>query len=154
MPPNPSELLSSERMLEGLDELKKQFDIILFDSTPCMLVTDALIISRIVDATIIVSSHKKTKIEDLKTVQKNIENVGGKIAGVIINKIPVSLQKYKSKYYYYGNNEKTRENKESMESIKEKNYETKEEESVENDEIKSNKTIIDQIDKYLEENKE
>ena len=154
VPPNPSELLSSERMLEGLDELKKQFDIILFDSTPCMLVTDALIISRIVDATIIVSSYKKTKIEDLKTVQKNIENVGGKIAGVIINKIPVSLQKYKSKYYYYGNNEETRENKESMETIKEKNYETKEEESVENDEIKSNKTIIDQIDKYLEENKE
>ena len=62
--------------------------------------------------------------------------------------------KYKSKYYYYGNNEKTRENKESMKTIKEKNYETKEEESVENDEIKSNKTIIDQIDKYLEENKE
>lgn len=61
-----------------------------------MLVTDALIISRIVDATIIVSSHKKTKIEDLKTVQKNIENVGGKIAGVIINKIPVSLQNIKA----------------------------------------------------------
>ena len=64
------------------------------------------------------------------------------------------MQKYKSKYYYYGNNEKTRENKESMETIKEKNYETKEKESVENDEIESNKTIIDQIDKYLEENKE
>ena len=49
---------------------------------------------------------------------------------------------------------KKQEKKESMESIKEKNYETKEKESVENDEIESNKTIIDQIDKYLEENKE
>ena len=87
VPPNPSELLSSEKMVKGLEELKEKFDIILFDSTPCMLVTDAVIISRIVDYTIIVSSHKTTKIEDLKTVQKNIENVGGKIAGVVINKV-------------------------------------------------------------------
>lgn len=103
VPPNPSELLSSERMVKGLEELKEEFDIIIFDSTPCMLVTDAVIISRIVDATLIVTSHKNTKIENLKEVQRNIENVGGKIAGVIINKIPVSLKKYKSKYYYYGN---------------------------------------------------
>ena len=93
VPPNPSELLSNERMVKGLEDLKEQFDVILLDSTPCMLVTDAVIISRIVDETIIVTSHKTTKIENLKSVQKNIENVGGKIAGVIINKIPVSLQK-------------------------------------------------------------
>ena len=105
VPPNPSELLSSEKMVKGLEELKEKFDIILFDSTPCMLVTDAVIISRIVDYTIIVSSHKTTKIEDLKTIQKNIENVGGKIAGVVINKIPTSLKKYNSKYYYYGHKE-------------------------------------------------
>lgn len=105
VPPNPSELLSSEKMVKGLEELKEKFDIILFDSTPCMLVTDAVIISRIVDYTIIVSSHKTTKIEDLKNVQKNIENVGGKIAGVVINKIPTSLKKYNSKYYYYGHKE-------------------------------------------------
>lgn len=105
VPPNPSELLSSEKMVKGLEELKEKFDIILFNSTPCMLVTDAVIISRIVDYTIIVSSHKTTKIEDLKTVQKNIENVGGKIAGVVINKIPTSLKKYNSKYYYYGHKE-------------------------------------------------
>lgn len=107
VPPNPSELLSSERMIKGLEELKEEFDVIIFDSTPCMLVTDAIIISRIVDATVIVSAYKKTKIENLKQVQKNIENVGGKIAGVVINKIPVSMKEYKSKYYYY--EDKTRE---------------------------------------------
>ncbi|MCI9063204.1 MAG: polysaccharide biosynthesis tyrosine autokinase [Clostridia bacterium] len=102
VPPNPSELLSSEKLIEGLEDLKKSFDVVIFDSTPCMLVTDALIISRMVDLTVVVTCHKKTKTENLKNIQKNIDNVGGKIAGVIVNKIPVSTKKYKSKYYYYG----------------------------------------------------
>lgn len=169
VPPNPSELLSSEKMLKGLEDLQKMFDVIIFDSTPCMLVTDAVIISRIVDATIIVSSHKSTKIENLKEVQKNIENVGGKIAGVIINKVPVSLKKYKSKYYYYGDrtkNENTK--KEEPKPTNQENYIVKEgntewidvkQESVEvkekKDTEKNNQDddILNQINEYLD-NKE
>lgn len=169
VPPNPSELLSSEKMLKGLEDLQKMFDVIIFDSTPCMLVTDAVIISRIVDATIIVSSHKSTKIENLKEVQKNIENVGGKIAGVIINKVPVSLKKYKSKYYYYGdrtNVENTK--KEEQKPTNQESYIVKEgntewidvkQESVEvkekKDTEKNNQDddILNQINEYLD-NKE
>lgn len=166
VPPNPSELLSTERMLQGLEELKRSFDIILFDSTPCMLVTDAVIISRIVDATMIVSSHKLTKMENLKTVQKNIENVGGKIAGVIINRIPVSLKKYKSKYYYYGERSKTTEADEKNDSShihqEEVTYvEENNEATLENDSKKPKKSkkqqeqeeIMNQIDQYLDDNK-
>lgn len=169
VPPNPSELLSSEKMLKGLEDLQKMFDVIIFDSTPCMLVTDAVIISRIVDATIIVSSHKSTKIENLKEVQKNIENVGGKIAGVIINKVPVSLKKYKSKYYYYGDRTKVENTKkEEQKPINEESYIVKEgntewidvkQESVEvkekKDTEKNNQDddILNQINEYLD-NKE
>lgn len=169
VPPNPSELLSSEKMLKGLEDLQKMFDVIIFDSTPCMLVTDAVIISRIVDATIIVSSHKSTKIENLKEVQKNIENVGGKIAGVIINKVPVSLKKYKSKYYYYGDRTKTENTKkEEPKPTNQENYIVKEgntewidvkQESVEvkekKDTEKNNQDddILNQINEYLD-NKE
>jgi len=166
VPPNPSELLSNERMVKGLEELKKEFDVILFDSTPCMLVTDAVIISRIADATIIVSSHKKTKIENLKEVQRNIENVGGKIAGVVINKIPVSLKKYKSKYYYYGERSKENtieedktsdvkdENTEKSSQIeKEEIKENKIKETTESKKEEQNKDIINQIDEYLENKK-
>lgn len=161
VPPNPSELLSSEKMVKGLEEMKEKFDVILFDSTPCMLVTDAVIISRIVDYTIIVSSHKTTKIEDLKTVQKNIENVGGKIAGVVINKIPTSLKKYKSRYYYYGNREdenKTYEIKEEPKKIEKKDNDikTKQELKVEKQNIENkdneNSEIINKINEYLENN--
>ncbi len=166
VPPNPSELLSTERMLQGLEELKRSFDVILFDSTPCMLVTDAVIISRIVDATMIVSSHKLTKMENLKTVQKNIENVGGKIAGVIINRIPVSLKKYKSKYYYYGERSKTDEKSEENNSSRihqeevtyvEENTETTLESSSEKPRKSKKKQeqdeIMEQIDQYLDDNK-
>ncbi len=146
-------------MVKGLEELKEKFDIILFDSTPCMLVTDAVIISRIVDYTIIVSSHKTTKIEDLKTVQKNIENVGGKIAGVVINKIPTSLKKYKSRYYYYGHREDESKNYEIKNEPKriekkESKIEIKQEPNQEqNSENKSeNAEIIDKIDEYLNKN--
>lgn len=160
VPPNPSELLSSEKMLKGLEDLQKMFDVIIFDSTPCMLVTDAVILSRIVDATIIVSSHKSTKIENLKEVQKNIENVGGKIAGVIINKVPVSLKKYKSKYYYYGDrtgeeNARKGESKSSQEEryiVKEGNTEWIDvrEDSNKVTENNSNADILNQINEYLD----
>ena len=100
IPPNPSELLSSEKTLNMLDKLKEIFDIVILDGTPGLIVTDALILSRIVDTTIIVSAHKSTKKDNLEKVKKDIENVGGKIAGVVINKVPVNATKYESSYYY------------------------------------------------------
>lgn len=100
VPPNPAELLVSDRMLEGLDYLKNIFDIIIFDTPPSLLVTDSAIISRIVDTTIIVTEYNQTKKEDLEKVKKDIENVGGKIGGVVVNKIPVSVKKYNEAYYY------------------------------------------------------
>ena len=100
IPPNPAELLVSDKMLDGLDYLKNIFDIIIFDTPPSLLVTDSAIISRIVDTTIIVSEYNQTKKEDLEKVKKDIENVGGKIGGVVVNKIPVSVKKYNEAYYY------------------------------------------------------
>lgn len=102
-PPNPSELLATEATVKMLEKLKDAFDIIILDGTPSLLVTDAIILSRIADSTIIVASHKSTKKDNLIKVKKSIENVGGKIAGVVINKIPVNVQKYKSTYYYSSN---------------------------------------------------
>lgn len=102
VPPNPSELLVSAQMIRLLDELKENCDIIIIDGTPSELVTDSVILSRIADSTVIVTAHKITKKDALERVVKNIKNVGGNIAGVIINKVPVSAKKYGEKYYYYG----------------------------------------------------
>lgn len=102
IPPNPSELLVSPQMIQLLEELKEICDIVIIDGTPCELVTDSIILSRIVDSTIIVTAYKITKKEALERVIKNVQNVGGKLAGVVLNKIPASGKKYKEKYYYYG----------------------------------------------------
>ena len=100
VPPNPSELLVSEKMTEAMQRLESICDIVIYDGTPTSLVTDALIISRNVDTTIIVCAYNQTKIDELETVKRDILNVGGKIAGVVINKMPVSQKEYYESYYY------------------------------------------------------
>lgn len=100
VPPNPSELLVSEKMLELNSLVKKIFDITIFDGTPSLIVTDAPILARMVDSTIIVTAHNETKIDNVAKVKKAIENIGGKVAGVVINKVPVTANKYENTYYY------------------------------------------------------
>lgn len=102
IPPNPSELLVSPPMNKLLEDLKQACDIIIIDGTPCELVTDSVILSRIVDLTVVVTAHKETKKDNLERIIKNIQNVGGHLAGVVVNKIAVSEKKYKERYYYYG----------------------------------------------------
>lgn len=123
VPPNPSELLVSDRTSKLIETLRGIFDIVIFDGTPSLIVTDALILSRQVDATLIVTAHKTTKIGDVEKIKKSIENVGGKIAGIVINKIPISAKKYENSYYYghketnYEHREKHTENG-NIENIK------------------------------------
>lgn len=99
VPPNPAELLVSDRMNEIILQLEEVADIIIFDAPPGLVVTDAAILSRYVDSTIIVTAANETKIEAVEKVKKAIENVGGKVSGVVINKVPMNSRKYS----YYGN---------------------------------------------------
>lgn len=100
IPPNPSELLINPKMVNLLDKLKQVSDIVIIDGTPCELVTDSVILSRLVDSTVIVTAHKQTKKDTLQKIVTNIQNVGGKIAGIVLNKIPVSTKRYEQSYYY------------------------------------------------------
>ena len=100
IPPNPSELLITPQMVSLLDDLKEICDIVIIDSTPSQLITDSLILTRLVDSTLIVTASRETKKEDLKRIINNIQNVGGKIAGIVVNKMSVSTKKYSESYYY------------------------------------------------------
>lgn len=99
IPPNPSELLESTKTKELLNELKKIFDVVIFDGAPCLLVTDATIISRIVDSTILVASYKTTKIDELKDAKRRIEAIGGHVAGVVLNRTKLTKKKYENSYF-------------------------------------------------------
>ena len=122
VPPNPSELLTSMEMVNLLEELKKISDIVIIDGTPCELVTDSVVISRIVDSTIIVTASKQTKKENLKRVIANIKNVGGNLAGVVLNKVPVSVKKYEQSYYYGSTTVGTKKNNNFKKAGKTINY--------------------------------
>ena len=100
VPPNPSELLITPQMNNLLQKMSTYYDIIIVDAPPCELVTDAVILSRIVDSTVVVAAYKQTKKASLQNTIKSIKNVGGNIAGVVFNKVHVDGKKYEKSYYY------------------------------------------------------
>ena len=100
-PPNPSELLGSEKMRTFLESLKKDYDIIILDTPPVLPVTDAAILASQVDGVVIVSSYGHTTFDGLDRTKVQLENVGAKILGVILNKVPTSKRGGHYYYYYY-----------------------------------------------------
>lgn len=97
VPPNPAELLSSDKMKKLLDELENKCDIVLIDSPPVLAVTDAQILANIVDGVLFVVSYGKTEKKDIVKAKELLGNVGAKILGVVLNKTPSK----KNSYYYY-----------------------------------------------------
>jgi len=100
VPPNPSELLVSNKMKSIVSTLKQKFDIIIFDAPPSLIVADSLILARLVDFNILVVAQNYTKIEDIQKAKTAIENVGGKFAGVVLNKVHLAGKSYENSYYY------------------------------------------------------
>ena len=160
VPPNPSELLTSQKMVDLIKYLESIFDIVIFDGTPSTIVTDAIILSKFVDSTLIVASYKQTKIDDLKQVKKNILNVGGNIAGVIANKMPTTKKEYNSGYYYENSMTTTKRSRATAHkniSAKKKIEDSEIELSNKKEENKSDdvdiNNVLKQLSKYLESDK-
>ncbi len=99
VPFNPSELLGTANIQFLLNLLKKEFDLIIIDTPPASIITDALIFANKVDYMFLVASSRKTKKELLLNTKKAIESVGGKIPGIILNQISTERRKEYSKSY-------------------------------------------------------
>lgn len=100
-PPNPTVLLESVKMEQVVEELKKKYDIIIFDAPPVGGLTDALVMTRLADVVLIVARAKKTTLELLEGTKEALENVNANIAGVILNRVDAKDSKYYKNYYYY-----------------------------------------------------
>ncbi len=105
LPPNPAELLMTNRFKAVLAELATRFDRIILDSPPVQAVTDAVVLSKLVDGVILVVRADKTLREDIRRSTKQIHDVGGWIFGVIVNEVNVSDRSYYSYGYGYGTTE-------------------------------------------------
>lgn len=98
-PPNPSELLNSDKNKKLVASLSNNFDIIIFDSAPINGLADSLVMSTLVDGVIIVTACKETSKNLLKTVKKDLENVGANILGIVLNRTDTNKSKYYGHYY-------------------------------------------------------
>ena len=84
-----------------IKELKKHFDIIILDGTPITNLPDSLVVSRFADKTLVVSTIGYTPVDLLENTKKSLDNVNADIAGVIVNKVPVSRGGYYYSAYKY-----------------------------------------------------
>ena len=111
IPPNPSELLGSERMKALVDEAGELYDYVLIDTPPVLPVTDALIMSRVVDGVVLVISSGEIKVEMAKDVKAQLVHSGANILGVVLNKVRSEHHGYGYGYYYYYGSDGTKQKK-------------------------------------------
>lgn len=101
IPPNSSELLSSKRMREFIDLVKEKFDIVIFDAAPLITVTDASILSTLVDGTIVVIRSGKTTFDVAKRGLKLLRDINSRILGSVLNGLDTTREGYEYLYPYY-----------------------------------------------------
>ena len=100
LPPNPSELLGSKAMAEFIEKLKKEYDVILFDSPPIIAVTDAAVLCGRVDGVFLVISAGSTNKDAILRAKSLLENVDARVLGALLNNLEITSA-YGSSYYYY-----------------------------------------------------
>lgn len=115
LPPNPAEVLESQRMKDFLQEMKSHFDYIIIDTPPLLAVADGQIISSMADGVLLVVESKKTPKDSVLKSKDLLINANANILGIILNKCEISNKKgYGYGYgYYYGYGQTNRDNKPS-----------------------------------------
>jgi capsular exopolysaccharide synthesis family protein len=101
IPPNPAEIVHSERFRKFLDDLSERFDRIIIDSPPLMAVTDATIASKLVDGVIMVVRAFKTSSDIAAQGIRALRDVDATIIGVVLNAVDFGNSAYAYSYYYY-----------------------------------------------------
>lgn len=103
IPPNPAELLDSKRMLDLIERLKERFDMIVFDTPPILPRIDAAVLARRVDGVVLVVDAGHTRRGSALRAKEALAHAGGRLLGVVLNRIEHSGQYY---YYYYSEGDK------------------------------------------------
>jgi capsular exopolysaccharide synthesis family protein len=96
-PPNPAELLMTKRFEHVLEQLEKQFDLVILDSPPLQPVTDAVVLSKHADGVLLVVRAGKTLRDEVRRSARQLQSVGGTIIGVVVNEFDATNR---DAYYY------------------------------------------------------
>ncbi len=102
IPPNPAELITSHLMSEILDALDRDFDMVVIDTPPLLIVTDAAALAPSVDGVILVAKPGTTKASELKQALRQLHAVGAPVLGLVLNDVNPSNRRYGYYYSEYG----------------------------------------------------
>jgi len=100
LPPNPSELLASQRMRSVIGELTTKADFVLLDSPPCLLYADAVVLSRVADGVLYVLRAGAQDKPAQRRVQKQLQQAKARLLGVVFNDVEVEDTATTYAYYY------------------------------------------------------
>ncbi|HEX7974700.1 MAG TPA: polysaccharide biosynthesis tyrosine autokinase [Anaerolineales bacterium] len=104
LPPNPAELLGSEKMFDILRQVRERVDLVVVDSPPVMAVTDAMVLAPRMDGVLLVVRPGKTKLLACKQSVEQLQRIGANLLGVVLNDVELKRSSYKYasyKGYYY-----------------------------------------------------
>ncbi|MGE7093361.1 CpsD/CapB family tyrosine-protein kinase [Lysinibacillus sp. NPDC048646] len=99
IPPNPAELLASKTLESVMEELKKEFDIIIFDAPPILSVTDAQILSNKCDGTLLIVNSGAVENSSVLKAKASLESSKANILGVVLNNYKLPRSQYYEEYY-------------------------------------------------------
>jgi capsular exopolysaccharide synthesis family protein len=105
VPPNPAELLHSDRFKKLVGELAGRFDRVIYDSPPVTAVADPLVLAHILDGTLIVARAFSTDRDVLERAVKSLRDANARLLGVVLNALDSNRYRYRYKtgyYYRYG----------------------------------------------------
>jgi non-specific protein-tyrosine kinase len=100
LPPNSAEMLGSQRMAELTQRLKETADVIIFDSSPVLAVTDAAVLSSRVDGVVLVTQAKRTRRDAARQTIRRLNQVGANILGSVLNQVPGRGDHYNARSLY------------------------------------------------------
>ncbi|MCK9459430.1 MAG: polysaccharide biosynthesis tyrosine autokinase [Proteobacteria bacterium] len=100
-PPNPSELIHTDAFQRVVDEVAALYDRVIFDSPPIGVVTDAAILSKLVDGTVLIIKSLRTTRDAAKHAVGVLRDIDSPILGVVLNDLNLADKKYGQHYYYY-----------------------------------------------------
>lgn len=101
IPPNPAELLGSQRMARAIQLFQEQADVVLFDSPPALAVTDAAVLGARIDASLLVVDAGATRRGEAERAKETLEQVGVPLLGAVLNRLKPGRGRQGYYYYYY-----------------------------------------------------
>jgi len=101
LPPNPADLLSSQRMVEAIDDLRSQYKFVVIDSPPIMAATDAVVLSALTDGVLLVVWSNRTPKQAFVRSRELLMTVKGRLLGVVLNAVHSGSPDYYYSYRYY-----------------------------------------------------